>query len=170
LAALTYWRAPDAPDRDKLGRLAAIDYANYLPEYILRKADLCTMAHGLEARAPFLDHHFVQRILALPRRERYTRPPKQLLRRAVDPRLPRDLFERKKRGFNPPLRDWLRKLAPRLDGLGGRLESLTDAQLAGTRLDLFVDAYRKGEERLAEQVLQLLILDESLRQLKAAAA
>ena len=170
LPALVYWRAPDAQGRDKLGTLAAIDYANYLPEYILRKADLCTMAHGLEARAPFLDHHFVQRILALPRRERYTRPPKQLLRRAVDPRLPSDLFERKKRGFNPPLAEWLRKkLAARLDGLGGRLEAATAGQLAAPRVELFVDAYRKGEERLAEQVLQLLILDESLRQLRSAA-
>ena len=53
-----------------------LDLANYLPEYILRKSDLCTMAHGLEARAPLLDHRFVERVLALPPDERYTRPPK----------------------------------------------------------------------------------------------
>ena len=47
-------------------QLMAIDYANYLPEYVLRKSDLCTMAHGLEARAPFLDHRFVQRLRAVP--------------------------------------------------------------------------------------------------------
>ena len=170
LPALTYWRAPDTPGRDNLGHLAAIDYANYLPEYILRKADLCTMAHGLEARAPFLDHRFVQRILALPNRERYTRPPKQLLRGAVDARLPADLFERKKRGFNPPLREWLRtKLAGRLEGLGGRLAGLTGGQLSAARIDSFLSTYTKGEERFAEQVLQLLVLDESLAQLKACA-
>jgi asparagine synthase (glutamine-hydrolysing) len=170
LPALVYWRAPDAPGRDKLGRLAAIDYANYLPEYILRKSDLCTMAHGLEARAPLLDHRFVQRILAVPDSARYTVPPKRLLRQAVDERLPAALFERKKRGFNPPLRDWLRvKLAGRLDGLGARVDALTNGQLATRGIDDFVQAYRQGAERLAEQVLQLLILDESLAQLKAAA-
>jgi asparagine synthase (glutamine-hydrolysing) len=126
------------------------------------------MAHGLEARAPLLDHHFVQRIMALPNSERYSRPPKQLLRQAVDPRLPADLFERKKRGFNPPLREWLRgKLAVRLGGLGTRLADLTNGQLDAPPIDAFVESYRNGAERLAEQVLQLVILDESLTQLKA---
>jgi asparagine synthase (glutamine-hydrolysing) len=168
--ARTYWRAPDESAAGARGRLAAIDNANYLPEYILRKSDLCTMAHGLEARSPLLDHRFVERIFALPERERYTRPPKLVLRNAVDPRLPPDLFHRKKRGFNPPLRDWLRvSLARRLEGLGGRLERLTTGQLAGARVGAFVRLYREGEERFAEQVLQLLILDESLAQLAGAA-
>ena len=171
LAALTYWREPDHPGRDKLGCLAAIDYANYLPEYILRKSDLCTMAHGLEARSPLLDHRFVQRILACPPEERYTKPAKLMLKPAVDPRLPGDLFERKKRGFNPPLGDWVRrKLADRVPGLGERLQGVTNGQLAAARIDAFLAAYGEGEERFAEQVLQLLILDESLRQLEAAAA
>ena len=138
--------------------------------YILRKSDLCTMAHGLEARAPLLDHRFVERILAVPAGQRYTRPPKLLLREAVDPRLPKDLFEREKRGFNPPLKEWLRvSLARRLGGLGARLERLTNGQLAGDRVDSFVGLYGKGEERFAEQVLQLLVLDESLAQLEGAA-
>ena len=51
LEALAYWRAPDAEADTPLKKLMAIDNANYLPEYVLRKSDLCTMAHGLEARA-----------------------------------------------------------------------------------------------------------------------
>ncbi len=162
-----YWRSADESAVDARGRLAAIDNANYLPEYILRKSDLCTMAHGLEARSPLLDHRFVERILAIPDDQRYTRPPKLLLRDAVDARLPKDLFQRKKRGFNPPLREWVRtSLAPRLGDLGARLQQSTVGQLAGERVDAFVAIYREGEERFAEQVLQLLILDESLRQLQ----
>lgn len=174
LPAPLYWREPDDTGSDNAGRenvggLAAIDYANYLPEYILRKSDLCTMAHGLEARAPLLDHHFVQRILACPPAERYTQPPKRLLARALDPRLPADVLDREKRGFNPPLREWLGKLSARLDGLGARLEASSGGQLAASRVDEFVARYRSGRERLAEQVLQLLILDESLVQLRDAA-
>ena len=46
--------------------LLEIDRLNYLPDYILRKADLCTMAHGLELRAPLLDHRFVEVVMGLP--------------------------------------------------------------------------------------------------------
>ena len=170
LSSWVHWREPDLEAHGPLEQLLALDFANYLPEYILRKSDLCTMAHGLEARAPFLDHRFVQRLLALPPQERYTRPPKLLLRAAMDPRLPQDLFERKKRGFNPPLREWLRGgLAARFDGLGKRLQDLTAGQLAARPVDAFARHYAGGAEPLAEQVLQLLILDESLSQLSQVA-
>jgi asparagine synthase (glutamine-hydrolysing) len=167
LEALCYWRAPDNDVEGPLQQLLAIDYANYLPEYILRKADLCTMAHGLEARAPFLDHRFVQRILSLPESEIYTRPPKMLLQSAIDPRLPAGFLHRKKRGFNPPLKQWLRAdLAERFSGLGARLQHSSAGQLAPGPVDAFVRHYLGGAEHLAEQVLQLLILDESLIQLR----
>jgi asparagine synthase (glutamine-hydrolysing) len=168
LKALTYWRASDGAAGTGLEALMASDYANYLPEYILRKSDLCTMAHGLEARAPFLDHRFVQRILAMPAAEVHTRPPKLLLQGALDARLPADFLRRKKRGFNPPLKRWLRQeLAERLGGLGERLQGLTHGQLGRDPVDAFVRHYLDGAEPLAEQVLQLLILDESLAQLRA---
>jgi asparagine synthase (glutamine-hydrolysing) len=170
LRSLCYWREPDFGTQRPLEQLLAIDFANYLPEYILRKSDLCTMAHGLEARAPLLDHRFVQRILSLPARQLYTRPPKMLLQAAIDKRLPADFFHRKKRGFNPPLREWLRvKLADRLDGLGARLQRLSAGQLAAGPVDAFVSHYLSGAEHAAEQVLQLLVLDESLAQLSALA-
>ena len=168
LKALAYWRTPDEAGRSALEQLLRIDYANYLPEYILRKSDLCTMAHGLEARAPFLDHHFVQRILAEPESRLYTRPPKLLLQEALDERLPADFLRRKKRGFNPPLKRWLREeLADRFDDLGSRLERLTGGQIRRDPVDKFVQHYAGGAEPLAEHVLQLVILDESLAQLSA---
>jgi asparagine synthase (glutamine-hydrolysing) len=164
----TYWRAPDQSARDPREALLAIDFANYLPEYILRKSDLCTMAHGLEARAPLLDHRFVERVLALPPGERFTRPPKRVLASALDPRLPADLLRRKKRGFNPPLRDWLRVgLAARFDGLGARLQRTSAGQLDAQAIDRFARHYLDSAEHAAEQALQLLILDESLAQLTA---
>ena len=166
LAALTYWRAPDADAETPREQLLAIDNANYLPEYILRKSDLCTMAHGLEARAPFLDHRFVQRIMAQPDELIYTRPPKLLLQKALDARLPPDFLQRKKRGFNPPLKRWLREeLRDRFDGLGERLDRRTGNQLKRAAVDAFAQHYLQGAEPLAEQLLQLLILDESLAQL-----
>ena len=67
-APAVYWRTPDVRHgAGALDALLAIDMANYLPEYILRKGDLTTMAHGLELRAPLLDHQLYRRILAMPR-------------------------------------------------------------------------------------------------------
>lgn len=159
-----WWRAPDGANILPLKLLLAWDYANYLPEYILRKADLMTLCHGLELRAPLLDHRFVETVLALPDEERFTQPAKKLLAQAC-PALEAVLY-RKKRGFNPPLQGWLHDdLAQRLDGLGVRLAQFTNGQIEAERTDVLVQLYRQNHEALAEQILQLLILDESLGQL-----
>ncbi len=161
-----YWRMPEDTGRADLRTLLEIDRLNYLPEYILRKGDLCTMAHGLELRAPFLDHHFVACIMGIAPAQRFTTPAKQFLAPALAPIADLEPFGRKKRGFNPPLDGWLRgDLAPRLDGLGQRLFALSAGQLSQSPVDRFVAAWRTGSRSLAEQVLQLLVLDESLSQL-----
>jgi asparagine synthase (glutamine-hydrolysing) len=165
-----YWRMPDTKIAT-LPTLLEIDRLNYLPDYILRKADLCTMAHGLEMRAPFLDHRFVGAVTALPREARFTTPPRKLLAPAMSALGDLDPFARKKRGFNPPLEVWLeRDLAPRMPDLGGRLAKLSGGLLDASRIDLFVAAWRNGRAGFAEQVLQLALLDESLAQLAALAA
>ena len=58
-------------------------------------------------------------------------------------------------------------LGERLNGIGTRLQTATSGQIAAARAEALVRAFRAGHEPLAEQVLQLLILDVSLRQLGA---
>ena len=165
-----YWRMPDAAAAD-LATLLEIDRLNYLPDYILRKADLCTMAHGLEMRAPFLDHRFVGAVLGLPRKARFTTPPRKILAPAMAALRDLDPLTRKKRGFNPPLTGWLQgDLAERMPDLGERLATRTSGQLIAERTDAFVAAWRRSRPGAAEQVLQLVLLDESLAQLAALAA
>ena len=129
------------------------------------------MAHGLEMRAPFLDHRFYAAVLGLPDAARFTTPPKQLLAPALAPLADRAPFTRKKRGFNPPLAGWLEgDLAPRLavsaSGLprARRAISTPRASMPMSRPGA------TGGARLAEQILQLVLLDESLAQLAALAA
>jgi len=164
-----YWRTPDVAADNRHDRLLRFDFANYLPEYVLRKADLTTMAHGLELRAPLLDHRFVGAVLALPPEVRFTRPPKRFLARLA-PELERlGAFERKKRGFNPPLHGWLKEdLRERTGGVAASLRELTGGQLDARRAQAMIDAYAR-QPGLAEQVLSLVILDESLRQLSVLA-
>ncbi len=160
-----YWRAPDFAGATRVERLLRWDFANFLPEYVLRKADLCTMAHGLELRAPLLDHRFVEAVLALPAGIRFTRPPKRLLA-SLAPDLERlGVMARKKRGFNPPLRDWLSgDLGERMASAGESLSKRTGGQLDRSRVDAMIAEYARTPA-LAEQVLSLIVLDECLRQL-----
>jgi asparagine synthase (glutamine-hydrolysing) len=168
-APAVYWRAPDVRHGDApLDTLLALDMANYLPEYILRKGDLTTMAHGLELRAPFLDHELYLRILGMPAAERFTKPAKLALQPLCPPCEDLDLFRRPKRGFNPPLERWLKQdLAAALDAAGERLEALSAGQIRAQPVRALVARHRTGETRLAERVLQMAILVESLAQLKA---
>jgi len=161
---------PDFPAATREDRLLRWDFANYLPEYVLRKADLATMAHGLELRAPLLDHRFVEAVLALPPASRFTRPPKRFLARLAPELEKLGAFTRKKRGFNPPLDGWLKDdLRDRLAPLAASLAQLTGGQVDAARAQAMVDAYANTSS-LAEQILSLVILEESLRQLAALAA
>ena len=165
---VTYWRYPSIDRLNKLPpikQLLAVDADNYLPEYILRKADLCTMAHGLELRAPLLDHRWVECVMALPDSTRFTQPAKKLFAEVTHRLSALKLFEIKKRGFNPPLQPWLKEdLKARIEGLGQRLEQLTNGQINARRIEQLGDEYRH-RPALAEQMLQLLILDAALAQL-----
>lgn len=91
-----------------LERLLALDQLTYLPEDILVKSDLSGMAHGLEARSPFLDHLFVEGINRLPMSYKSSKTSKRLLRSMLKDKLPQEILRRKKAGFNPPLAKWLK--------------------------------------------------------------
>ncbi len=167
--AVTYWRYPSIDRLNKLPpikQLLAVDADNYLPEYILRKADLCTMAHGLELRAPLLDHRWAECVMALPDEVRFTNPAKKIFAQVTERLSPLRLFEIKKRGFNPPLQPWLAQdLKARFAGLGERLDRLSHGQLNAQRVSALVIEYLQ-RPALAEQILQLLILDCALEQLE----
>jgi asparagine synthase (glutamine-hydrolysing) len=164
-----YWRGFDQKwlkDRTPLGVLLEIDRLNYLPEYILRKGDLCTMAHGLELRAPLLDHQWVSLVWTMPAGQRFTTPPKSILSAAMPQLADLNLFEQKKKGFNPSLSNWLqRDLADRLDPMPMALEKLTDGQIVSRAPAELLRLYRLGNDQYAEQLLQLLFLQISLAQL-----
>lgn len=86
-----------------------LDYKTYLPDDILALADRMSMAHSLEVRVPLVDHLLVEHVFVLPDRVKIGRlRPKQLLRRALAPRLPEAHFKAPKRGFVGPTAAWLR--------------------------------------------------------------
>ncbi len=108
-------RAPQADATDDLAaaagpllsRLQRWDQHHYLPGDILVKVDRATMAHGLEARCPLLDHCVIE---AAARRasshHASATATKQLFKRLVAPWLPVETVARPKMGFGVPLRRW----------------------------------------------------------------
>jgi asparagine synthase (glutamine-hydrolysing) len=94
---------------DPLARLQDVDLGIYLVDDLLVKTDRMTMAHSLEARVPFLDREVAALALALPASLKVRGwAKKRLLRRAVEPLLPREIVRGRKKGFSIPAAAWLR--------------------------------------------------------------
>jgi len=94
---------------EMLDQLLYVDINSYLPETLLVKTDIASMAHSLEARSPFLDHEFMELTASmgsfLKLRNLKT---KYLLRKIAKNFLPRKCINKRKQGFVPPLTYWFR--------------------------------------------------------------
>lgn len=96
-------------DLDSVQEMMAFDSLVYLPQDILRKVDRATMAHSLEARAPFLDSSLIAFSLSLPRHwHRHGLVGKRLLREAFSQYLEPATWQRRKQGFSVPVGAWFR--------------------------------------------------------------
>jgi asparagine synthase (glutamine-hydrolysing) len=105
------------PDRDFLTRTTCADVLTYLPCDILTKVDVASMAEGLEARSPFMDHHVVELAARMPMElKMHHRRGKQILLETFGDLLPAAIQKRPKMGFGVPLNSWFRnELKPLLD-------------------------------------------------------
>lgn len=93
---------------DPVTRLQYVDLKTYLVDDLLVKADRASMAVSLEVRVPLLDHHLVETLFAFPGALRFKNGrTKYLQRRAMAGRVPDATVTRPKRGFTPPLHQWL---------------------------------------------------------------
>ena len=93
---------------DPLSRMLYADTRFYLPADMLTKVDRMSMANGLEARSPFLDHELMELAARIPSSIKFRdRKKKYILKKALEPLLPREILERKKAGFNVPVGAWL---------------------------------------------------------------
>jgi asparagine synthase (glutamine-hydrolysing) len=90
-----------------LNWMTYLDLNLRLPELLLMRVDKMSMAVGLEARVPYLDHELVAFALAVPGAVK-TRGGelKYLLKRAVSSLLPEAILKRPKQGFGVPVREW----------------------------------------------------------------
>src|SRR6187402_2993499 len=98
------------PDKESINDILLTDTQLVLPNDMLTKVDLMSMANGLEVRVPFLDVEVVNFIFSLPSEFKITPTlRKRILQDAFRAILPAKLYNRPKKGFEVPLLKWFRK-------------------------------------------------------------
>jgi len=111
--------------KDPLTEIQYLDLKTYLPGDILTKVDRASMAHSLEVRVPILDHHLVNWMFGLPKKQKLCGSSgKHILKSALQGRIPDDILYREKKGFSVPLADWFR----------GELKSFVEDNVLGTKM------------------------------------
>ncbi|MFH0900912.1 MAG: asparagine synthase (glutamine-hydrolyzing) [Pseudomonadota bacterium] len=151
---------------DALGRLMDLDLHTYLPDDILTKVDIASMAHSLESRAPLVDHHVLGMAAGLPSNLKIRRlKGKLILKRAFADLIPKPILTRSKKGFSLPLARWFR-------GDLGKVarEALTDSRARARGLfrpeavASLLDRHQAGESH-GERLWNLLVLETWFREL-----
>lgn len=96
-------------DYSNINDLLWLDSKFVLPNDMLKKVDLMSMANGLEVRVPFLDHEVVDFVFGLSTDMKINKQMrKRILQDTYRDLLPKELYNRPKKGFEMPLLNWLR--------------------------------------------------------------
>lgn len=99
----------ECPDRDFVTRTTCADVLSYLPCDILTKVDIASMAFGLEARSPFLDHRVAELAARMPIELKFSPGQgKKILIQTFADLLPESIQRRSKMGFGVPIDHWFR--------------------------------------------------------------
>jgi asparagine synthase (glutamine-hydrolysing) len=158
-AIVDAWRKASATEL--LDKMLDTDVRTYLPDDLLTKVDIASMSCSLEARSPLLDHELVEFVASLPTSAKIRGQEKKFIfRRALRGWLPDEILDAPKRGFHPPLADWLR------GELGGfAREVLLDptARARGhfrpDRVATLIDQHTKGVEDHSQGIWRLMIYE-----------
>lgn len=150
---------------DALALVQYLDLKTYLIGDINTKVDRASMAHSLEVREPLMDHPLIEWLATLPSTFKIrSGEGKYLLKKAMEPRLPRSVLYRPKMGFAVPLASWFRgPLRRRVR------EALLGPVLADTgyfnrkSLEQMVDAHQSGRRDFSAALWTTLMFEAFLR-------
>jgi asparagine synthase (glutamine-hydrolysing) len=143
---------------DPLLRATYADFHTFLPERILVKADRASMGASLELRPPYLDHRMVESFVHLPAQEKLRAGRgKHALREALRERLPREVLDGPKLGFDIPLRRWIG--GPLAAVVSEALESLPAEWFDRARLRTALEQHRSGLRDHSQLLWSVFVLE-----------
>lgn len=137
------------------------DTMTYLPNDLLVKVDIASMAVSLEARSPFLDHHVIEFAASLPENLKLRGlTTKYLLKRVLAKLLPAENLSRRKMGFGVPIGHWLRgEMQPFLRETLLSEKALGRGFFRPAAVTRMVELHTRGERDYAHQLWTLLMLE-----------
>lgn len=137
------------------------DQMTYLPNDLLVKVDIATMANSLEARSPFLDHKVIEFAASLPENLKMQRlSPKSLLKKLAANLVPKEVIYRRKMGFGVPVGNWLRnELKDFLRDVLLSEKALKRGIIEPKRMEKYVAEHIACERDHAYQIWTLLMLE-----------
>lgn len=144
-----------------LDRLLETDVNTYLPNDLLVKMDIASMANSLEARSPFLDHELMEFAASLPPRYKMKRfVKKHILKKALGSLLPRQNIMRRKMGFGLPVGSWFRsEMRDFLKDTVLSQKSLRRGYFKSEKVRGVVEAHLSGRKDYSFQLWSLLMLE-----------
>ena len=144
-----------------LDAMLLTDQMTYLPNDLLVKVDIATMAVSLEARSPFLDHHVIEFAASLPQNLKLRRlTSKYLLKKVLRKLLPNENLNRRKMGFGVPIGHWFRgKMQPFLREVLLSDKALRRGLFKADTVRQLIELHTTGERDYSHQLWTLLMLE-----------
>lgn len=142
-------------------RLLAVDVESYLPDDLLVKVDIASMANSLEARSPLLDQRVMEFAAALPLhlKVRGTET-KYLLKRLAERYVPAEVIYRPKMGFGVPIGAWFRgELSSYVKDVLLDSRSLSRGYFDMAAIQRLISVHEQGIEDKGPQLWALLCLE-----------
>lgn len=155
----TAWEKSDGPtDGD---RVLNAELTTYLPNQLLTKMDVSTMAHSVEGRSPLLDIQLLEFAATIPIEQLMQGwQTKYLLKRLAERYIPSEIIYRRKQGFVMPINDWIQgELAPTISILLKSVSSPERGMFDQHWVMSILEEHKQGITDWSQQIWTLVVFE-----------
>ncbi len=142
------------------------DQSRYLPDCLMTKTDISSMANSLEVRCPFLDHTLVEFASTIPHALKYkAKIGKVILRNIAARFLPSEIATKEKSGFSIPLASWLAgPMSPLLEQLVSSDAASLHRLIKPSTIKTMISQHLSGKRLWPNRLWTLMVLQVWLQQ------